>query len=262
MATTVQLTDVEDHPTLEQLSDLLDEGAPEARAHVDGCSRCAGLLRRLEATREVLRQEVALPPHLVDAAVAAGVAAGTPTTEITSLSRARRPKPFLLVAGIAAALVAVLGLASLVNSFGGGRAADSIAGGADDSAVESEDAGTGGGLATADAEASTRASEPGAPGGAAGSGNAGEAAPLMERRGLSGPDEVVAYLRSSADAMAATATSCSTEAADALAAPLERLRSEDITYQDGPANLWVDPAQRRALVMRPGGCSLAADLQY
>lgn len=261
MATTVQRADVAEHPTLEQLSGLLDGEAQEARDHIEECARCGELLARLEATREVLRKEVAMPPHLVDAAVAAGVAAAT-AAKVTSLSRAprrHRPKPLYLVAGIAAALVAVLGLGSLISGFDRGRVADSLAGGGDDSAVESEDLGAGGGVATADADAANRATEP--PEAEDGSG-AGAAAPLLARRTFAGEDEVVAYLRSSADAMAATATSCSTEAAAALGAPLEQLRSEDITYQDGPANLWVDPAQRRALVTRPGGCSLLADLRY
>ena len=267
---TVQPPDVEDHLTLEQLSALLDgEAGDDARAHRDSCDRCAAALTRMVEAREVLRQEPTLPPQLVDAAIAAGVGA-LPRSNVAPLAPRWRTNPLPWLAGAAAALVAVLGLASLVNGGVGDRDADTVANGVAESADEfgassggSATAGGGSGGATADAESQQDLSAgDGDSVGGAGGGSTGRSAAPPPARAFDSEDALVAYLRESADKMTTTATSCSTEASAALGAPVEALRSEDVSWQDGTATLWVDPNARRAVLMRPGGCSLLADLRY
>ena len=258
---TVQQPDVEDHLTLEQLSALLDEESPDdARAHAETCQRCSALRERLRAAREVIRDDVALPAEAIERAVAAGVGA-MGSSNVVSLTERRRRNPLPWLAGVAAALVGVLGLAALVNGGDDRQDADTFAveSAEPDAALDDgvqDDGGTTA-RATADGEEDLFAGQSG--GSTGGAGGASAPAPL---RAFDSEEQVVDYLRESAVAMSTTATSCQSEATASLGVPLERLRSEDVTWQDGSGSLWVDPAERRAVLMRPGGCSLLADLRY
>ena len=252
-----------DHLTLEQLSDFVDDqAADEARAHVGNCDLCGSALARMRAARRFVGEEVALPAGVLDTAVAAGVSALGPTN-VAPLTARRRPNPLPWIAGVAAVLAGVLGLAALVNG-GAGRDADTFATGSadDETAAVAEDAsepGGGAGGAASGGESADGLSAQRTPS-AASDGRTGAAPPPA--RSFTTQEEVVDYLQQSAEAMSTTATACSAEATTLLEAPIERLRSEDVTWQDGAAALWVDPTRRRAVVMRPGGCSLLADLRY
>ena len=252
---------MENHLELEQLSDLLDgEAAPDLRAHAESCAECGRRLDRLQEARAVVATEVTLPAAAIDAAVAAGVAALSPTN-VSSLTRRRRnPLPWL--AGAAAALVAVLGLAAVINRDTNRN--DTLAGGAAEleAANDSGASGTGGSTAGEDGGDSIESLADDDAAGGGRSQAAADAPTAAARNAFDSEEQVIAYLRESADAMATTATSCSAEASTALGVPLEQLRSEDVSWQEGSAALWVDPAQRRALLMRPAECSILADLRY
>lgn len=252
------------HLSLEELSDLVDDQAgDDARAHVDGCESCSNAVARLRAAQAFVAEEVNLPPGVVDAAVAAGVAAMGPSNVVSLSDRRRNPLPW--IAGVAAVLVGVLGLAALVNGGAGRDGADTFATGSadDDSAAVAEDAVREEGATGSGGAASGGGGAEGLSRQDAGADEGGIAAPApAPQRSFSTEEEVFDYLQRSADAMSTTATACSAEATAVLGAPLEALRSEDVIWQDGPAALWVDPARRRAILMRPGGCSPLADLRY
>lgn len=265
---TVQPPDVDQHLTIDQLSDLLDgEATADVRGHIESCERCSAHVARLEEARDVVRDAPSMPPHLLDRAVAAGVAALSPSN-VTPIADRRRSGPLPWIAGVAAALVGILGLAALVNSDSDRDDADTFATSAEEKSDVQEDSVS---APAADAEGGGAAAAGGGTsgGGAGSSGDLGEQSQAFGRSGAPPPeqsftteDELIAYLKESAEALSTTATSCSTEAAAALGVPIEQLRSEDVSWQDSLASLWVDPSQRRAVVMRPGGCSLVADLRY
>ena len=255
---------MQEHLTLEQLSDLLDEGATDAaQMHVSTCDRCSDAVARMRDARSVLAEEVALPPGVVDTAVAAGVAAlGAARSNVQPLAPRRRPGPLPWLAGVAAVLVGLLGVGALLNGADDRQEADTFATG-DDATVEQSLEDASGGAATAGGAGGSAARgegfAPDADGGGDSDLRAGAAPP---QRAFDTEEQVITYLQESGDTLSTTATACSAEATAILEVPLEQLRSEDILWQGGSGSLWVDPAARRTVLMRPGGCSLLADLRY
>ena len=253
---------MQEHLTLEQLSDLLDgEATDDARAHTSTCDRCSAAATRMRDARSVISEEVALSPGVLDAAVAAGVAALTATTSnIQPLAARRLPTPLPWLAAVAAVLVGLLGIGALVLANDGAERqdADTFATGADATAEQSLDD-AGGGATAAGGDGGSAAME-GAP--APDAGGELRAHSPAPQRAFDTEEQVITYLQESGDSLSTTATACSAEATAMLEAPLERLRSEDVLWQAGSGALWVDPAARRAVLMRPGGCSLLADLRY
>lgn len=252
---------MEAHPELEALSALVDdESDAPTRAHVAVCDRCSILLARFQSVRDIVRTPAPTDEAAVDRAVAAALASA-PESNVRPIETRRRHLRW--VAGAAAAVVALVGIGALVASQSA-RDTDRVAseGRGESGDGQAEDDVSQAMAGTGRAAGSTSAGQESAADEGAGTAGADPSAAAVPGRSFDTEDEVTAYLRESTDAMATTATACGAEASALLGLPLAQLRSEDVIWQQASGSLWVDPAQRRALVMRPAACSTAADLRY
>jgi hypothetical protein len=234
----------------EQLTALQDgDGAPEARAHLEGCDRCG---RRAEALAAVAALVATPPPPRPEAERRTAVAAALAGADRPAAPRhlpARRQVPAWLLP--AAAVVALLALVAAVVPQLGGRSDDDSETAAErtDRGAESGeggDAGAAGGSVTEERAARL------APPGQTDLGVVDDEAELVERvRTL-----VLAQSATADDSAAGNRCSASFSAAGEALGPL-RLRAA-LEWQGQAAEVFSDG--ERAVVVAAGGCTTLAEV--